>query len=142
MPLVSVTRLRVRSWRFLPSFVFDAVRTSRQAANAEGSLAVKVLRDAHNAWWTSTSWDTESSMRKFMIAKPHGPAMRKLLEWCDEAALVHWSQPGPDLSSWDEAHRRLQSEGRASKVLHPSPDHLAFIITPPAPGKRRETTMK
>ena len=142
MPIISITRLRVRSWRFLPAFLLDAVRSSRQAARAEGNLAVRVLRDARNAWWTSTCWDSEASMRNFMIAKPHGPAMRKLLEWCDEAALVHWSQPEAALPSWDEAHQRMQSEGRASKVLHPSADQLAFRIAPPAAGGRNEVRMK
>ncbi|UWZ85879.1 DUF3291 domain-containing protein [Occallatibacter riparius] len=142
MPLISVTRLRVRSWRYLPAFLFDAVRTARQAARSEGNLAVKVLRDAKNTWWTSTCWDSEASMRKFMLMKPHGPAMRKLLEWCDEAALVHWSQPESALPSWTEAHRRMQSEGRISKVLHPSPDHVAFRIAPPTASGRGEVRIK
>ena len=89
MPFVSITRLRIRSWRFLPAFLFAAFRSGKQARNADGNLAVKILRDKHNAFWTSTSWDSEASMKAFMRANPHGPAMRKLLEWCDEAALVH-----------------------------------------------------
>ncbi len=131
MPYVSVTRLRVRSWLFFPAFFWDAVRSARQARAAEGNLAVKVLRDAHNTWWTSTAWDSEASMRKFMNATPHGPAMRKLLNWCDEASLVRWSQSDAILPAWDEAHRRLQSEGRLSKVNHPSPAHTAFSIAAP-----------
>ena len=141
MPLISVTRLRVRSWRYLPAFLFYALSSARQAARSEGNMAVKLLRDADNTWWTSTSWDAETSMRKFMLMKPHGVAMRKLLEWCDEAALVHWSQPEPALPSWTEAHRRMQSEGRTSKVLHPSPAHLSFQIAPPA-GERGEVRIK
>jgi hypothetical protein len=140
MAFVSVTRLRVRSWRYLPGFLFDALLSARQAAKSDGNLAVKLLRDAKNTWWTSTCWDAEPSMRKFMVMKPHGSAMRKLLERCDEAALVHWSQPEPVLPSWDEAHRRMQSEGRTSKVLHPSPDHQAFRIAPPA--SRNEVRLK
>jgi hypothetical protein len=70
-------------------------------------------------------------MRGFMLAPPHGPAMRKLLNWCDEAALVHWSQPETELPSWTEAHARMQREGRTSKVHHPTEDHRRFVITPP-----------
>ena len=131
MPLISVTRLRVRSWWFFPGFMLDAVRSAWQARAAEGNLGVRLLRDAHNTWWTCTAWDSEASMRKFMLARPHGPAMRKLLEWCDEAAVVHWSQDDPTLPSWGEAHRRMQTEGRTSKVRRPSTNHAAFTIAAP-----------
>ena len=47
-----------------------------------------------------------------MHTSPHGPVMRKLLNWCDEAAVVHWSQEGAEPPSWPEAHVRLQQEGR------------------------------
>jgi heme-degrading monooxygenase HmoA len=120
MPLISITRLRVRSWWFFPAFIFAAIRSARQARRAEGNLAVKLLKDARNTWWTSTAWDSEASMRRFMLARPHGPAMRKLLEWCDDATLVHWTQPTAELPSWPEARRRMQSEGRHSKVNHPA----------------------
>jgi heme-degrading monooxygenase HmoA len=141
MAFVSITRLRVRSWRYLPGFMIAALRSAYQAAKAEGNLGVKLLRDSRNTWWTNTCWDSEASMRLFMLAQPHGAAMRKLLEWCDEAALVHWSQPDSALPSWNDAHRRMQSEGRSSKVLYPSPDHLAFRITPIA-GERGQIRIK
>jgi hypothetical protein len=142
MPVVSVTRLRVRSWRFAPAFLFAALRIGVQARKAEGSLAVKVFRDGRNTFWTCTCWDSEGSMRAFMLDKPHGPAMRKLLEWCDEAALVHWTQEGTDLPSWAHAHERMQSEGRTSKVNHPSEAHKAFRIDAPGPSTKGEARLK
>ena len=75
---------------------------------------------ARKTFWTSTSWESEAAMKSLYARHPHGPAMRKLLEWCDEAALVHWTQPGPELPAWTEAHARMQREGRTSKVNHPS----------------------
>jgi hypothetical protein len=131
MPFISITRLRVRSWWFFPAFIVDAIRSARQARTADGNLGVKLLKDVHNTWWTCTAWDSEASMRKFMLARPHGPAMRKLLNWCDEAALVHWAQETPELPSWAEAHRRMQHQGRISKVNHTSPAHTAFTIPVP-----------
>jgi hypothetical protein len=68
--------------------------------------------------------------------------MRSLLEWCDEAALVHWTQEGADLPSWEEAHRRLEQEGRPSKVNHPSPTHLAHKFPAPTIDKTRELRFK
>jgi hypothetical protein len=142
MPVVSVTRLRVRSWRFAPAFLFTSLRIGVQARNAEGSLAVKVFRDRRNTFWTCTCWDSEASMRAFMIAKPHGPAMYKLLEWCDEAALVRWTQGGAELPSWSEAHGRMQREGRTSKVNHPSEAQKAFRIDAPGPSAKSEVRLK
>ena len=61
----------------------------------------------------------------------HRPAMRKLLEWCDEAALVRWEQENHREPNWAEAHLKLQAQGRRSKVNHPSPAHESFSIRPP-----------
>jgi hypothetical protein len=81
-------------------------------------------------------------MRAFMKLKPHGPAMRSLLQWCDEAALVHWTQAGAELPSWEEAHQRIQHEGRRSKVNHPSTAHTAYTIPAPAQPSSREVRFK
>src|ERR1700730_8434496 len=89
MPCVSITRLRLRSWRFLPMFAWYTLRSSRQAGRAEGNLASKLLRDRRNTFWTSTLWTGEAAMKGFMISGFHGKAMRMLAEWCDEAAVVH-----------------------------------------------------
>jgi hypothetical protein len=40
MPFVSITRLRVRSWRYLPGFLIQALRTARQAKDASTVLTV------------------------------------------------------------------------------------------------------
>ena len=45
MPFISITRLRVRSWRFLPSLFVYALRSAQEAAGAEGNLTAKILND-------------------------------------------------------------------------------------------------
>jgi quinol monooxygenase YgiN len=131
MPVISITRLRVRSWRFLPAFLFAALRIVKQARGADGNMGVSVLRDRRKAFWTSTAWESEAAMKAFMLANPHGPVMRKLLEWCDEAALAHWTQESAELPSWTEAHRQLLRYGRTSKVNHPSDAQKGFRIDEP-----------
>jgi hypothetical protein len=134
MPLISVTRLRVRSLLYLPGFIFFALRSARQARRASGNLGVQLLNDANFTFWTSTAWTGEAAMRTFMLAGAHRSAMKKLLEWCDEASLVHWAQDTTQLPDWHEAHRRMVADGRRSKVNHPSPAHEAWRI--PAPRVR------
>ena len=131
MPLVSVTRLRIRSWMYLPAFFFRSFRIGNRAKAASGNLGVRILNDHRRTFWTCTAWESEAEMRAFMLAPPHGPAMRKLLEWCDEAAVVHWSQAATEMPTWTEAHERMQREGRPSKVNHPSEDHNRYAIAAP-----------
>ena len=131
MALISVTRLRLRSWRFIPAFFIYAMRSSRQVLRSPGNLGASALNDANKTFWTRSAWTDESAMKAFLVAKPHLDAMKKLAHWCDEAAVVHWTQDGAELPAWKEACRRLQAEGRPSKVIHPSSDHQAFVITPP-----------
>jgi heme-degrading monooxygenase HmoA len=56
--------------------LFQTYRTARQAASADGNLAMKLLRDRASTFWTCTSWASESAMKGFMHAKPHGPTHR------------------------------------------------------------------
>jgi Domain of unknown function (DUF3291) len=140
MPLISITRLRVRSLRYLPAFLFGSLRSAREAKNASGNLAVSVLSDSHFAFWTRTLWTDERSMRAFMFAPAHRAVMPKLLQWCDEAAVTHWLQETSEPPSWPEVHRRLQQEGRTSKVDHPSAAQLRFDIPPPK--TTRQLTLK
>lgn len=132
MAIVSVTRLRVRSLRYLAPFLFYALRSARQAKHSQGNIATSLLRDSDRTFWTRTVWTTESAMKDFMLAGAHRQAMRKLLEWCDEASLVHWEREDEREPDWDEAHQKLQAKGRRSKVNHPSPAQESFQIRPPS----------
>lgn len=131
MPLVSITRLRVRSIRFLPFFFLHAIRSQRQVRAAHGFLRGALLPDRSWTFWTMTVWDGEESMRRFMTSGDHKTAMPRLLEWCDEASVVHWEQPEATLPTWIEADRRMRAEGRASKVHNPSPHHAALSYREP-----------
>jgi hypothetical protein len=103
----------------------------KQARRAPGNIGVWLLRDRKNAFWTKTLWKDDATMRAFMLSSPHKAAMPRLLEWCDEASLVKWSQDDTAPPSWDVAHRRLEQEGRPSKVNHPSDAHRALRFPPP-----------
>ena len=135
MPLVSITRLRVRSWRYLPAFFVAAFRSALQARRTEGNLAVSVLREARNTFWTRSLWVDEPAMKSFMVSGAHRQIMPRLLEWCDEASVGHWTQGSAQKPTWEEVHRRMQRDGRPSKVNHPSEAHRHFDI--PAPKVRR-----
>jgi len=125
MPLIAVTRLRIRSIRFLVPFAWHTWRSFRQARHAPGSLGARLRKAEGFAFWTTTMWHDESAMNAYRITPPHRQAMPHLLEWCDEAAVVHWNQELPVWPDWETAERRMAQSGCPSKVNHPSNDQRA-----------------
>ena len=112
--------------------------SAHQARRAFGNLAVSVLNDADFAFWTRAVWADEAAMRAFMQSGAHRRAMPRFLEWCDEASVAHWIQDAEEPPPWPEAHRRLQAEGRRSRVRLPSERQQRFEIPAPrAGGKSR-----
>jgi hypothetical protein len=134
MPLVSVTRLRIRSAWYLPAFFFYTLRAIRQARAARGNGGLQLLPDAQRTFWTITLWTDLAAMRAYVSAGAHRKSMKRLAQWCDEASVVHWEQDSRELPDWASAHRRMQQDGRPSKVDRPSAAHRAFQIAPPRSG--------
>ena len=122
--------------------------SSRRCASCDrpdepkGISGSRCCRTAGTRSGRARAGNLRESMKAFMHAAPHGPAMRRLLEWCDEASLVHWPQDDPELPDWAEAHRRLESEGRPSKVHHPSAAHTAHRFPLPAVRKTNDLRFK
>ncbi len=128
---VSITRLRVRSWRFLPAFFLHTGGVIAQARKAAGFGGGALLRDRQRTFWTMTLWHDEQGMRHFLTSGAHLKVMPRLLDWCDEASVVHWWQASADMPGWAEAERRMRAEGRISKVRNPSPDHAEMRFASP-----------
>ncbi len=123
MTFVSLTRLRIRSIRFLPVFVVYTLRARGQARRSAGFLGGALLLDRSWTFWTMTAWADEAFMRAYRNTDAHKAAMPRLLDWCDEASIAHWLQPDATLPSWLEADKKMREIGRTSKVRHPSPHH-------------------
>ena len=131
MLFISVTRLRIRSVRYLPGFVVHTLGSLRQVRKAPGFRGGSLLPDRHWTFWTMTAWDDRESMRSYMTTGSHRTAMPRLLDWCDEASVVHWDQPEVALPTWAEADKRMHETGRASKVRNPSPQHAKLNYRTP-----------
>ena len=131
MIFVSITRLRIRSIRFLPLFAVHALRSQRQVRKAPGFQRGALLPDRSWTFWTMTLWESQASMRKYMTTGSHKQTMPHLMEWCDEASVVHWEQPEASLPTWEDADRRMRESGRASKVRNPSPQHASLNYRAP-----------
>jgi heme-degrading monooxygenase HmoA len=135
MALISVTRLRVRSFLYLPQFFWNAFQCKRQAERSPGFLGGRLLVNARNVFWTMTAWEDQAAMNAYRTGGAHRGAMPRLLNWCDEAAVVHWTEESSEIPFWQEARQRMAEEGRLSKVKRPSPAQASGQI--PAPERSR-----
>ncbi len=138
MPVVSVTRFRARSLRFLPFFAYHAQRSIAQVRRAEGFIAGGVRRDSDLALWTMTTWRDEQAMHAYVVSGAHRKAMARLPDWGEEASTVRWTQDDPGLPDWTEAERRMRRDGRALPLRRPGPDH-ARLGFPEARASQRFT---
>lgn len=135
MALISVTRLRVRSFIYLPQFLWDTFKSGRQAERSSGFLGGRLLVNKKNVFWTMTAWKDQAAMNAYRTAGAHRQAMPKLLNWCDEAAVVHWNQESSELPVWHQAQQHMEKEGKPSKVNHPSSVHVSNHIPAPEPSR-------
>jgi heme-degrading monooxygenase HmoA len=129
--LASVTRLRVRSVWFLPTFLWRTFQSQRQVERAPGFFGGRLLVDTGMTFWTLTVWESEQAMKKFRGSGPHARVMTRLPKWCNEAAYAHWVATTDSVPTWDEAHQRLVAEGRMSRVENPSENHTKRLFARP-----------
>src|ERR1700735_4640170 len=139
MPLISVTRLRVRSWTFLPQFLWDTFKSARQVQRSAGFLGGRLLVNAQYVFWTMTAWQDEAAMNAYRTGGAHRQAMPKLLNWCDEAAVVHWTQDSAEIPEWQQPGKYQSGKGRLSKVNHPSGVQTSQQIPAPQPSRIAQT---
>jgi hypothetical protein len=135
MALISVTRLRVRSFIYLPQFFWGTFKSIRQVERSSGFLGGRLLVNGKNVFWTMTVWKDQAAMNAYRTGGAHSKAMPKLLKWCSEAAVVHWNQESPEIPDWQEAQLHMEKEGRLSKVNHPSPVQVSNHIPGPEPSR-------
>jgi hypothetical protein len=131
MPVIVVTRLRLRDPAFLDEFFTDAVAASEQAQKSDGNLGADALADANNAWWSVSAWQDRRRMQAFVDGQPHLGISGHLDHYCDEATFVDWEQASPDLPDWQTSWRHLTADGKPADLTHPSPANQARDFPPP-----------
>ena len=96
---VSVTRLSLRSLRFVRRFQRDNAAIIAQIVGSAGFVAYCSLR-RRSVTWTMTGWDDEAAMHAFIRCGAHRSAMPRIQDWSDEATYTHWLQDSPILPDW------------------------------------------
>ena len=132
MPVIVVTRLRLKDPALLDEFFTDAVAAIEQATKAEGNLGADALADANNAWWSVTAWRDRRLMQAFVDAEPHLDISARLDHYCDEATFVDWEQASPPLPDWRTSWSHLTADGKAAELTHPSAANQTRAFPQPA----------
>lgn len=128
--LASVTRLRPRRFWHLPLILIDSLGIAHQVRRAEGFAGGYLAFGSGPSLWTVTVWRDLDAMRAFRNKGAHVAAMPTLLDRCDQASYTHWEQSEPGVPAPDEARRRLQADGKLSKLRRPSPEQARGIACP------------
>jgi quinol monooxygenase YgiN len=131
MPVIVVTRLRLKEPALLDEFFTDAVAAIEQAQKSEGNLGADALADANNAWWSVSAWQDRRLMRAYVDSQPHLSIRTRLDHYCDEATFVDWEQEGPDLPGWQTSWHHLTADGRAAELTQPSAANQTRDFPPP-----------
>jgi len=115
MPIIVVTRLRLRDPAFFDEFFASAVAVVEQAQGTDGNLNADVLAEANNTYWTRTAWQGRAAMDSFVGSEPHLTTMNRIDDWCDEATFV----------DWQDGYRRLVADGQGARLTHGTAAHQA-----------------
>jgi hypothetical protein len=138
MPVIVVTRLRLKTPAVFEDFFAAAVAVVEQAQGSAGNLGADVLAEAHNTFWTRTAWQDRGSMNTFVGSPPHLQTMSRIDGWCDEATFVDWDQPSDELPGWPDGYRRLVESGQSANLTsgtaaHHTRDFPAPVVAAAAP---------
>jgi hypothetical protein len=120
MPVIAVTRLRLRDPVLLDEFFTHAVALIEQATKSDGNLGVDALAEAHDAWWSVTAWQERRLMEAYVLTEPHLSTSALLDHLCDEATFVDWEQADSKLPDWQTSWRRLVADGFSATLTNPS----------------------
>jgi quinol monooxygenase YgiN len=131
MPVIVVTRLRLKDPALLDEFFTAAVSAIEQAQKSDGNLGADALADAGNAWWSVSAWTGRRQMQAFVDAEPHAGISTRLDHFCDEATFVDWEQDSPHLPDWQTSWRHLTADGKVAELTHPSDANQTRAFPPP-----------
>src|SRR5215472_18783962 len=123
MPVIVVTRLRLKDPAMFDEFFASAVAVVEQAQKSAGNLGADVLAEANNTYWTRTAWQGRDVMDAFVGTEPHLHTMSRIADWCDEATFVDWEQPGADLPGWQDSYGRLVADGQPASLTDATEAH-------------------
>ncbi len=133
--IVSITRLRIRRWFFLPRFALHTLRIRKQVRASPGFVSGCFALQPGRVFWTVTVWADDAAVRSFRNGGDHARSMRHLMNWCDEASYARFPRADASIPPAETLFERLRDDGKLSKVLWPSKAHEAGSAAGTAPPR-------
>lgn len=131
MAYLSMTRLKLKSARYVIPFLVYNERVVKQIRTSEGFLKGKLLATPTLSMWTTTLWASQEALKAFYLNGTHRIAMAKLNEWSSEAASAHQQVDINELPSWGYISTQLCKIGHFTALKEPSLEHEHRTILSP-----------
>lgn len=117
--LVMASRLPLRSYRQIPSFLRLTLAVRRQLAASEGLVGYALFAQLpQKTFWTLSAWEDSARLQAFARAMPHAAVMHQLRPHMAPTTFTTWEAPGRALPvSWEDARARLLSATEAQHLM-------------------------
>jgi hypothetical protein len=111
--VVMASRLPLRSYKRIPSFIRATMRIRRQLAAAEGLVGYSL--DAHvlsKTFWTLSAWRDQQALDGFARGEPHRSLVSAIRPHMNPTTFVTWTTKGSELPvSWESARCEVNRKG-------------------------------
>ena len=106
------SRLPLRRYADLPSFMRATWRVRRQLATAEGLIGYSLdAKPLAKTFWTLSAWRDQESLDGFARAQPHLDLMAAIRPRMKPTTFVTWTSTGSEIPlRWETARQRVSTE--------------------------------
>jgi hypothetical protein len=110
--VVMASRLPLRSYARIPSFIRATWRIRRQLSAADGlvgySLDAKVVA---KTFWTLSAWRDQEALDIFARSEPHRGLVTAIQPHMKPTTFVTWTAPGSEVAvKWETARQQINRQ--------------------------------
>jgi hypothetical protein len=107
--VVMASRLPLRSYSRIPSFLWATMRIRRQLATADGLIGYSLdAKLSAKTFFTLSVWRDQDALESFARAEPHRGLLSTVRPHMDATTFVTWTATGSDIPvKWATAQQHI-----------------------------------
>jgi heme-degrading monooxygenase HmoA len=107
--VVMASRLPLRSYARIPSFIRATGRIRRQLATADGLVGYSLdARMAAKTFWTLSAWRDQAALDAFARSEPHHDLVAAIRPHMGPTTFVTWHSSGSEVPvKWERARQEV-----------------------------------